>query len=75
MFFLDGVSGGNNFLPLITPQSVLLTGRGRVVLSLSRPRPVAAHFGSYLAPEYQHGRKYQDQEIEKVKKEKRKKKD
>jgi len=63
IFVLDGgVVGGSRAGPVVTPHTLELTPRGRVLLQLAPPETARA----YLPPEYRPGRVYSDTDSEKV---------
>lgn len=57
-----GVVGGSRAGPVVTPHTLELTPRGRVLLQLAPPETARA----YLPPEYRPGRIYSDTDSEKV---------
>jgi len=57
-----GVVGGSRAGPVVTPHTLELTARGRVLLQLAPPETARA----YLPPEYRPGRVYSDTDSEKV---------
>lgn len=54
--------GGSRSGPVVTPHTLELTPRGRVLLQLAPPETARA----YLPPEYRPGRIYSDTDSEKV---------
>lgn len=54
--------GGSRAGPVVTPHTLELTPRGRVLLQLAPPESARA----YLPPEYRPGRVYSDTDSEKV---------
>jgi len=54
--------GGSRAGPVVTPHTLELTSRGRVLLQLAPPETARA----YLPPEYRPGRVYSDTDSEKV---------
>ncbi|XP_077274503.1 uncharacterized protein LOC143904090 isoform X1 [Temnothorax americanus] len=57
-----GVVGGSRAGPVVTPHTLELTPRGRVLLQLAPPETARA----YLPPEYRPGRVYSDTDSEKM---------
>ncbi|CAK9796355.1 FERM and PDZ domain-containing protein 2 [Anthophora quadrimaculata] len=57
-----GVVGGSRVGPVVTPHTLELTPRGRVLLQLAPPETARA----YLPPEYRPGRVYSDTDSEKM---------
>ncbi|XP_032681608.1 uncharacterized protein LOC116849002 [Odontomachus brunneus] len=57
-----GVVGGSRTGPVVTPHTLELTPRGRVLLQLAPPETARA----YLPPEYRPGRVYSDTDSEKM---------
>lgn len=57
-----GVVGGSRAGPVVTPYTLELTPRGRVLLQLAPPETAR----TYLPPEYRPGRVYSDTDSEKV---------
>ncbi|XP_050459436.1 uncharacterized protein LOC126855631 isoform X1 [Cataglyphis hispanica] len=57
-----GVVGGSRAGPVVTPHTLELTPRGRVLLQLAPPETARA----YLPPEYRPGRIYSDTDSEKM---------
>ncbi|XP_044008088.1 uncharacterized protein LOC122852387 [Aphidius gifuensis] len=64
LFLSNGgvVGGGSHAGPVVTPHTIELTSRGRVMLQLAPPETARA----YLPPEYRPGRLYSDTDSEKM---------